>query len=112
MASVIGGQISSFSSWGVAPNLTLAPDITAVGGNVYSTVDRGQYDVMSGTSMATPQIAGIAALVMEYLHEKYPDAPDGSLRSMAEALLMSTAEPVVGSASKVEASPGSRAPAW
>ena len=105
VASVIGGQISSFSSWGVAPNLTLAPDITAVGGNVYSTVDRGQYDVMSGTSMATPQIAGIAALVMEYLHEKYPDAPDGSLRSMAEALLMSTAEPVVGSASKVEASP-------
>ncbi|MFR1561704.1 MAG: S8 family serine peptidase [Oscillospiraceae bacterium] len=103
--SAIGGQISSFSSWGVAPNLTLAPDITAIGGNVYSTVDRGQYDVKNGTSMATPQIAGISALVMEYLYEKYPDAPDGSLRKMAEALLMSTAEPVDGSASDVEASP-------
>lgn len=32
-------------------------------------------------------------------------APDGSLRKMAEALLMSTAEPVDGSASDVEASP-------
>ena len=54
---------------------------------MYSTVDRGQYDVKNGTSMATPQIAGISALVMEYLYEQYPDAPDGSLRKMAQALL-------------------------
>ena len=103
--SANGGQMSSFSSWGVAPNLTLAPDITGIGGSVYSTVDQGRYDVMNGTSMATPQIAGIAALVMEYLNEIYPNVPNGTIRSLAEALLMSTAEPVVSSTTNLEASP-------
>ncbi len=103
--SIVGGQVSSFSSWGVAPNLGLSPDITGIGGNVYSTIDNGQYGVMNGTSMATPQIAGISALVMEYLFDKYPSAPDGSIRQLAENLLMSTAEPIVSTASGVEASP-------
>ena len=103
--SIVGGQVSSFSSWGVAPNLGLAPDITGIGGNVYSTIDNGQYGVMNGTSMATPQIAGISALVMEYLYDKFPNAPEGSIRQLAENLLMSTAEPIVSTASGVEASP-------
>ena len=103
--SVLGGQMSSFSSWGVAPDLTLHPDITAIGGNVYSTVDAGKYDVMNGTSMATPQISGIAALVMEYLHAKYPDAAAGAIRKQAEALLMSTAKPVTDNVTNLEASP-------
>ncbi len=103
--SAVGGQMSSFSSWGVAPNLMLAPDITGIGGSVYSTVDQGRYDVMSGTSMATPQVAGVTALVMEYLHEKYPNVPNGTIRSLAEALLMSTAEPVISSTTMLEASP-------
>ena len=103
--SIVGGQMSSFSSWGVAPNLSLAPDITGIGGNVYSTVDNGQYASMNGTSMATPQVAGISALVMEYLQDLYPSAPDGSLRQMAENLLMSTSVPIVSSATGIEASP-------
>ena len=103
--SIVGGQVSSFSSWGVAPDLSLAPDITGIGGNVYSTIDAGQYGVMNGTSMATPQIAGISALVMEYLYDIYPNSPDGSIRQLAENLLMSTSEPIVSTASGVEASP-------
>ena len=103
--SIVGGQVSSFSSWGVAPNLGLAPDITGIGGNVYSTIDNGTYGVMNGTSMATPQVAGISALVMEYLFDKFPNAPEGSIRQLAENLLMSTAVPIVSTASGVEASP-------
>ena len=91
-----GGQVSSFSSWGVAPDLTLEPDITGVGGNVYSTLDNGQYGLMSGTSMSSPQLAGITALVMERLYEEYPNEPAGTLRNMAEAILMSTANPIWG----------------
>ena len=100
-----GGQMSSFSSWGVTPDLQLMPDITGIGGNVYSTVDNGQYGVMSGTSMSAPQIAGVTALVMQHLYTLYPDAPDGSIRDLTEAILMSTADPIISAGSGVEASP-------
>ena len=100
-----GGQMSSFSSWGVTPDLQLMPDITGIGGNVYSCYDNGKYGVMSGTSMSAPQIAGITALVMQRLYTIYPDAPDGSIRNLAEAILMSTADPIISAVSRVEASP-------
>ncbi len=103
--SAAGGQMSSFSSWGVAPNLSLAPDITGIGGNVYSTIDAGQYAVMSGTSMATPQVSGISALLMQYLNDVFPKAPDGSIRAVAEALLMSTSVPIIDRKTGLEASP-------
>jgi len=102
---VEGGQMSTFSSWGVSPDLQLVPDITGIGGNVYSTVDGGNYGVMSGTSMSAPQMAGISALVMQHLYTIYPNVPDGTIRDLAEAILMSTAEPIIGSESGVEASP-------
>ena len=100
-----GGQMSSFSSWGAASDLSLVPDITGVGGNVYSCYDGGVYGLMSGTSMSAPQIAGVSALVMEYLYTVYPDAPDGSVRELAMALMMSTADPIISTESGVEASP-------
>ena len=90
-----GGQMSSFSSWGVTPDLRLEPDITGIGGNVYSTLDGGQYGLMSGTSMSSPQVAGVTALVMQYLYTLYPNAEPGAIRDLAEALLMSTADPIV-----------------
>ena len=100
-----GGQMSSFSSWGVSPDLRLVPDITGIGGNVYSCYDGGQYGLMSGTSMSAPQIAGVSALVLQYLHNEYPNATDGELRELALALMMSTADPIIDANSGVEASP-------
>ena len=100
-----GGQMSSFSSWGVTPDLQLMPDITGIGGNVYSCYDGGQYGLMSGTSMSAPQIAGVTALVMQHLYTIYPDAPDGTIRDLTEAILMSTADPIISNGSGVEASP-------
>ena len=99
------GQMSLFSSWGVTPSLELKPEITAIGGNMYSCYDDGQYGMMSGTSMSAPQLAGAAALVLQYLSEEHPELADGEERDIAHALLMSTAEPVIASASGVEASP-------
>ena len=44
------------------PDLRLKPEVAAPGGNIYSSVPGGTYEFMSGTSMATPQMAGIPRL--------------------------------------------------
>ena len=100
-----GGQVSAFSSWGASPDLHLLPDLSGVGGNVYSCYDGGEYGFMSGTSMATPQVSGVAALVLQYLKETYPDYTDEQNRVIVESLLMSTADPVVSTVTGLEASP-------
>ena len=67
-----GGTLSGFSSHGLDLDLFIKPDITAIGGNVYSTVSRHAangsipYSSYSGTSMATPNFAGILALYLEH----------------------------------------------
>ncbi len=100
-----GGQMSYFSCWGVAPNMMLMPDITGVGGSIYSCYDNGEYGIMSGTSMATPQVAGVTALVLQYLKEAYPDATEEQTRILVDSLLMSTAVTVIDSITGLEASP-------
>lgn len=102
---VNGGQASSFSCWGVTPDLRLLPDIAGVGGNVFSCYDGGKYGIMSGTSMASPQVAGVTALVLQYLKETFPNATEAQIRMLADSLMMSTAVPVISNVSGVEASP-------
>ena len=90
-----GYTMSDFSSYGVPGSLDLKPEITAPGGNIYSTTDDGTYGVMSGTSMAAPSISGQSALVEQYIRENDLAGRTGlSVRTLAQSLLMSTAIPL------------------
>ena len=99
--------MSSFSSWGVPGSLELKPEITAPGGSIYSVaganVTQGQqlftdhksYEVMSGTSMASPQVAGMAAVMAQYVRESGLVEKTGlDERTLTQSLLMSTAVPM------------------
>jgi minor extracellular serine protease Vpr len=82
-----GGLISSFSSYGLSPDLTLKPDIGAPGGLIRSTypLALGGYATVSGTSMSSPHVAGAVALLLE----AYPRTPSQAVRG----ILQNSADP-------------------
>lgn len=94
--STEAGEMSDFSNWGTSPDLTIDPVVTSIGGKVYSASFDGddQYEIYSGTSMATPNFSGTALLTLQYLRAKNPTAETADLTEQALALLESTAVPV------------------
>lgn len=90
------GKMSDFSSWGVTPDLKLKPEITAPGGDIYSTLPGGLYGSMSGTSMASPHMAGAAVVMAQYITEELggTNMTQQEITALSNKLLMSTAVPV------------------
>ncbi len=93
-----GPFMSEFSSWGPTPDLKLKPEITAHGGEITSAVPGG-YGEQSGTSMATPNMAGFMAIVRNYIQTELRDLVENDggeidtkkLNRLAMQLTMSTA---------------------
>ena len=93
-------EASEFSSWGVSPDMRLKPEIAAPGGNVFSSIPNGAYEQTSGTSMATPQMAGISAIVLQRVQSD-PLFASMSAREQADVvqnLIMGTARPLTDAA--------------
>jgi subtilisin family serine protease len=85
-------SVADFSSAGPTPlSLRLKPDVSAPGVGILSSVPEG-WASMSGTSMASPHVAGAAALLLQR-------HPEWSVAQVKSAL--------VGTADPVRASPGS-----
>lgn len=89
------GEMSDFSSWGVTPELTLKPDLTAPGGNIKSATTGGGYTTKSGTSMSAPFVSGAMALVKQYVEQKNYASTETKKANLVSNLLMSTADLVM-----------------
>jgi subtilisin family serine protease len=109
-SEIPGDELASFSSRGPSGTLyDIKPEVTAPGVSVLSTAPSyindkvnfsysKAYQRMSGTSMATPHVAGIAALLLQ-AHPEYTPAD-------VKTVLMNTADPLKGQYSVFESGAG------
>ncbi|WP_057913087.1 S8 family serine peptidase [Peribacillus muralis] len=106
-----GDKLASFSSRGpTRKNYDMKPEVTAPGVSVLSTVPayslnpdkeddyQYAYDRLSGTSMAAPHVAGIAALLLQANPELGPQD--------IKTILMNTAKPLNGTYSVFDVGAG------
>lgn len=88
-------NVSSFSSIGPTADLLIKPEITAPGGNIYSStspaISGEEYQAWNGTSMSAPHVAGAMAIVKQYVRENFPEASASEVKNLVNAILMNTA---------------------
>ena len=94
-------QVASFSSWGPTDDGRIKPDVVAPGcqtsgdGGVTSTSSAGNsaYAVKCGTSMATPVVTGIVALMVQDYAARFAGMP-AMTNALCKAVLIQSAKDV------------------
>ena len=94
-------SLCSFTSWGTTADLKIKPEVTAPGDSIYAPVDSStsgattNYGSKSGTSMATPHVAGAMGIVNAYVKTTWPNLSIEEKSKMVDRLLMCTSTPIM-----------------
>lgn len=90
--SLAGAYMTSFSSWGPTDDGRIKPDVVGNGDSLFSCYggSDGAYGYFSGTSMATPNSTGSAALLVQLVDRLFPG--HAFRASTLKALLIHTAD--------------------
>jgi subtilisin family serine protease len=94
--------LAGFSSRGPANLLDIKPDISAPGVNIYSSIPGGKFAMFQGTSMATPHVAGSAALI----RQQHPDWTPAQVKSALVNTAATTAVLFSGGGNPINAGDG------
>jgi len=75
-------SVTSFTSWGPTDDGRIKPDVSGPGcqsnddGGVTSCSSSGGYSSKCGTSMSSPTVCGLSALILQDFRAQFPERPD------------------------------------
>lgn len=95
-------EMDSFSAWGPTPDFKLKPDVSAPGQQIAVLDQNNHFTTNTGTSFASPYIAGSAALLMQKLKKDSPTLTGAKLVEAVKVALMNAAQPMANDKFKGE----------
>lgn len=88
-----GGVVSWANTSSLGGRVVHVPDVAAPGAAIIGASPNNSYRMESGTSMATPQVAGMAALVIQMIRSEGATISPSSLKKLITKSVLDRGQP-------------------